>query len=147
MKIRFLIAASSVLLAALPLDSFGVLPPQQPSFANFDKRTDALRQEPGVAGAQAGPVLQNQISSLSAETLALQNRAAAQLQLRVPGVKIERDAILGMPRLISAPRGFLTGTQGKGKSVEPQSLDSLSATDPHRAIKAFLNEYAGLFRS
>ncbi|MBI3415833.1 MAG: M36 family metallopeptidase [Verrucomicrobia bacterium] len=145
MKIRFLTAACSALLAALPLASFGVLPPQQPALANFDKRLDANRANGGAAGQPAGPVLQNNIPALSEETLALQNQAAVKLKSRLPGVKIERDGILGMPRLVSAPRGFLTGAQGKGRSVEPQSVDALSADDPHRPIKAFLNEYSGLF--
>ena len=111
MKIRFLIAACSALLAALPLDSFGILPPQQPALGNFDRRIDALRQDPGVADLPGGPVLQIKLAALSPETLALQNQAAAKLILRVPGVKIERDVILGMPRLVSAPRGFLTGAR------------------------------------
>src|SRR5207248_3420041 len=64
---------------------------------------------------------------------------------RVPELKITSDKVLGTPRLISARRGFLTGAQGQGGAVTEPFLQAFPAADPHRVIKAFLNEHSALF--
>jgi hypothetical protein len=145
MKIRFLIAACFALLLGLPADSRAVLPPRQPALPNFDKRVEAIQQNAGAPAQQQPLALQNQSSALSTEALALQAKAEADLKSHVQGLKIERDPILGMPKFISATRGFLTGPEGKGGGLMPQAVDAIPATDPHRPIKAFLNAYAPIF--
>ncbi|MEO8428937.1 MAG: M36 family metallopeptidase, partial [Verrucomicrobiota bacterium] len=144
MKNRFLIAAVFGFLVGLPADSRAFLPPRQPALPNFDKRVEAIQQNGGAQPQHPPPAVQNQ-SSVSTESLALQAKAEADLKSRVQGLKIERDPILGMPKFISATRGFLTGPEGKGAALTPQAVDSTPATDPHRPIKAFLNAYAPVF--
>src|SRR5262249_31893733 len=48
-------------------------------------------------------------------------------------------------KLITSAEGFLTGPNGEGNAVTPTTARAFPATDPHRAIKAFLREHAGLF--
>jgi len=42
-------------------------------------------------------------------------------------------------------QGFLTGRGGAGRTVPAAALAAVSAGDPHRVVKAFLNEYRALF--
>ena len=58
---------------------------------------------------------------------------------------MERDKLLGVPRLISARRGFLSGPNSAGKGLSAAQLSALPANDSHRVVKAFVNEYAALF--
>ena len=112
MKIRFLIATSVSLFAFWPAGVWAFRFPDQPPLANLDKR--------------------NAVASVVAPTAmapSAANEAAALLQSRVPGIKLQRDAILGSPRLIAAPRGFLTGPQGKGKALSDTAVDALPADD------------------
>jgi uncharacterized repeat protein (TIGR01451 family) len=67
------------------------------------------------------------------------------LKSQVPGLRIEQDEIRASPKHIASTRGFLTGPKGEGKSVSPARVQKLPASDPHRSIKAFVDEHAGLF--
>lgn len=122
MKIRFIIATCFGLAACQSPNAWSFQTPAQAELPNYDKRADAV----------AAPT-------------ANERQAAAELKARVPGVKIERDKILGVPRLISAQRGFLSGVNGKGRAVNSAHADALPANDPHRSIKAFVNEHSALF--
>ena len=70
---------------------------------------------------------------------------AAELRNRVPGLKVDFDPVRGSPKYIASTTGFLSGPAAQGRGISPLSLRALPANDPHRAIKAFLNEHSGLF--
>ncbi len=106
--------------------SIAVLAPANQPLPNFDKRKQVARPALTVAD----PAKAN---------------ARAILQSRVADLKISTDSVLGTPRLLTARRGFLTGPHGQGGAISQSSLDAVSASDPHRVIKAFLNEHAALF--
>ena len=76
---------------------------------------------------------------------AVQSAAVAQLKEELPAVRVSESSILGTPRLVAARRGFLTGPDGSGATISAASLQAVPANDPHRVIKAFLNEHSGLF--
>src|SRR5881296_2627537 len=116
MKTRFLIATAVGLMVLGRPAAWGVLPRAEQALPNFDKR-QAMAQPP--------------VDSLE------QRQAAALLQARVHGVRIERDKILGAPRWISAPRGFLTGPGGRGGALSASPAGGWSADDPHVVIKEF----------
>jgi len=126
MKIRFLIIASLGLVFGQSPDASGFISPAKPALPNYDKRAEAT----SVAAVAASPE---------------QERAAALLKSRVPNLRISKDQILGTPRLVSASRGFLTGPNGEGKGLGRAYLEALPADEPHRVIKAFLNEHSALF--
>ena len=67
------------------------------------------------------------------------------LQAQVPGLRVEQDEVRGSPKHIASTRGFLTGPRGEGKSVSSARMQKLPASDPHRSIKAFVDEHAALF--
>ena len=67
------------------------------------------------------------------------------LQAQVPGLRVERDEIRASPKHIASTRGFLTGPKGEGKSVSSARVQKLPASDPHRSIKAFVDQHAALF--
>lgn len=73
------------------------------------------------------------------------SQAEAALVDRVPEARVSRDRVLGTPRLVTATRGFLTGPQGEGSAISRNSLLAISPADPHRVIKAFINEHSALF--
>ena len=110
-----------ILLAVAPSAS-GFKKPELPELPNFDRREPA---GPDVAAAA-------------------REQAAARIKAAVPGVKIERDGLLGTPKIISSPRGFLSGPDGAGGGVAKAAADAMPANDPHRAVKAFLNDHAAL---
>ena len=55
------------------------------------------------------------------------------------GINVSRDPITGAPRLVTAAHGFLTAPDVTGKNI------SAVATDPHRALKTFLNQHTALY--
>src|SRR2546430_80869 len=120
MKIRFLIGTCLGLTGCLVPCAMAFQKPALPSLPNYDKRAIA---EPAAPDAN-------------------QQQAADLLNARLPGVKIDRDRILGAPRLISAPREFLTGPNGQGQAVPAAAKAAFPDNDPHRVIKAFVNEHA-----
>ena len=126
MKNRLLMVASlGLFFCQLPAAS-GVNSPAKPALPNYDKRTQA----PSAPALAANP---------------RQEQAAALLKTRVPNLSISQDQILGTPGLVSASRGFLTGPDGDGKGLGRAYLEALPANEPHRVIKAFLNEHSALF--
>ncbi len=69
------------------------------------------------------------------------NRLRAQL----PTGRVDFDPWTGSPKFIRALDGFLTGPEGRGRAVSHQTARAFAATDPYRAVKAFLTEHADLF--
>ncbi len=67
------------------------------------------------------------------------------LKSQLPSAQVEFDALLGAPKFIRASDGFLTGANGEGRAVSRAAAQRLDANDPHRAVKAFLNEHPVLF--
>ncbi len=129
MKARFLIVPGSALMALISVCVQAYRLPNQGALPNFDKRTVATNTTTAQTSFAPSAVQQ----------------AVAMLQSRVPGIKIDRDRILDSPRRIAAPRGFLTGPGGRGKALSDAAVDAVSSDDPHRVIKAFLNEHAAVF--
>ena len=82
---------------------------------------------------------------LRAEVSPEATQAEANLKARVPGLKISRDGMLGTPRWVSSSRGFLTEAGGAGKGGSHQSLQAFPPDDPHRVVKAFVNEHPAVF--
>ncbi len=129
MKKTYLYVIASLALFAV---AFGVRAHQKPERAqlpNLDRRNTPA-QATAVAGAAALP-------SHAA--------AVARLHAHLPGVKVEHDELIGSPRFISAPTGFLTGPKGEGGAVSAAATRAFAADDPHRAAKAFVNDHTGLF--
>lgn len=62
-----------------------------------------------------------------------------------PALQVSRDPVTGAPKLVKADRGFLTGPGGLGKTVSATALAAVAPADPHRALKAFLNEHAARY--
>lgn len=125
MKIRFGIASAVCfgLMAGTVSAASALRAPLQAELPNYDIRAAAPAAVPAATEVQA----------------------EANLKERIPGARIERDKVLGAPRLISVPRGNLTGSKGKGKTASPVQVGALPATDPHRAVKDFVNEHSALF--
>src|SRR5262245_9635787 len=123
MKIRLLMVSCLGILAGAPSLTWGILPPAQPPLPNFDKR-----------------------SPLSVTRAEAEGRAQALARLRqqLPQASVDRDRILGTPSFITTPRGFLTSPVGE-RSVVAAAVGVLPANDPHRMIKAFIDDHADLF--
>lgn len=124
---------TAVLAACLlAVSGLGIVPralahlaPARPALPDFDRRL------------QAGP---------AAPLLSPEGQAAlARLKARVPALRVAQDPLLGSPRFIYSREGFLTGPGGQGLATSVGAAQAVPATDPHHAIKAFLNEHAALF--
>ena len=126
MKTRFLMVAGLGLVFCQLPGASGAVSPAKLALPNYDKRT----QTPLATQLAASPQ---------------QKQAAALLKNRVPGLNLSEDKILGTPRLVSTARGFLTGPGGEGKGLGRAHLEPLPASEPHRVLKAFLNEHSALF--
>jgi subtilisin-like proprotein convertase family protein len=74
-----------------------------------------------------------------------QKNARANLQTRLPGVRVDFNELTGSPRMVSAGDGFLSGPQGRGKTVSAEAAAAFAATDPDLPTKAFLTEHRKLF--
>lgn len=126
MKIRFLVTAALAFSMGHAPAVFGVTGGQSGMLANYDARESmpvkaALSPKPGQRAAEAA------------------------LKQLVPGLEVSRNTLIGTPRFISARNGFLTGPQGTGRALSEKSLLAVSPSDPHRALKAFINEHAPVF--
>src|SRR5262245_12486822 len=119
------VACSILVFCFLPF-ARAVLPGADNPLPNFDKRNSTPQP-------------------LVVATPAARENARALLLSKLPEVKIATDKLLESPRWISSPRGFLTGPQGEGGAVSKAYLEAVPASDPHRIIKAFLNEHSALF--
>jgi len=126
MKIRFLFHLGLTLAAVTPPSLLAFQPPAQAPLPNFDSRKSAA----AAAAAPANPQ---------------QPAAASLLGSRVNGLSLQPDPRTGSVRWLAAQRGFLTGVGGAGRALDRAALDALPANDPHRVVKAFVNEYAALF--
>ena len=120
-RILAILSVSLVLGSGGALNSLALVQPERPMLPDFDRR---LADRPGAT--------------------ALAPSVAADLKARVPDLQITVDKVLGVPNFFSSRAGFLTGPDGAGLGVKASSLQGFAADDPHRAIKAFLNEHAGL---
>ena len=67
------------------------------------------------------------------------------LAARVPGVQVDFDGVLGLPKSIRSVNGFLTGPGGTGGAVGLGTASSIGTDDSLRSVKTFLNEYSALF--
>ncbi|MDB6123972.1 MAG: hypothetical protein JWQ71_2965 [Pedosphaera sp.] len=107
------------------ITAFGALPSIHSDLPNFDKRGGLSRKA----------------------ALPSTNNAAALTQLKtdLPDVQVDFDETIGTPKLISSKRGFLTGPEGTGRGVPPNTLSRYSKSDPYRIPKAFLAEHSALF--
>lgn len=100
--------------------------PETPSLPNFDRRLAHLsKQEAELAPDKAV--------------------AADELRQRVPGLRIDVDRLLGTPNYLASSQSFLSGPGGQGGSISSATANAFAADDPHRALKAFLQEHAALF--
>lgn len=121
-----LIATACMALAlgcATPLALAQVAPARE-ALPNVDKRLDG-QNRPAVADGK--------------------QQALAKLRNRVPGLQADIDPLLKSPNFISSTHGFLTGPNGEGGAVSANAARALPDNDPHRSIKAFLNDNAGVF--
>ena len=88
--------------------------------------------------------LREQSASKAAPGLPQEKQAAAEkLRGYDRQLKVEFDPVTRSPRFAGSAGGFLTGAAGEGKTV--QSAGAIPASDPHRGVKAFLNEHSKLF--
>ncbi len=118
---RTLVAVS----ALLAVSALAVLPPGRAPLPNLDRRASRAANLPNeVAPEQAV--------------------AVSALRSRVPGLKVTRSVVLGSPVFFSSTDALLTGPDAQGLGVLPATAQGIPSNDPHRAVKAFLNEHAGL---
>jgi len=102
---------------------------------NFDQRLAAPPRAPLVAA----PNLRSAAATTS------RGRGEAELRGVSKNVRIDRDEITGAAAFIGTPHEFLTGPEGAGRAVPAARLTRVSPGDPHRVVKAFIDEYAGVF--
>lgn len=126
MKIWLSTALGLGLLTGANLESRAFQSPEQRPLPNYDKRKESTVAAAALANPQ-------------------QAAAVSQLDSRLNGLRLSRHAQLGTPRFLSARRGFLTGSGGVGKGLSQSSVDAVAANDPHRIVKAFVNEHSPLF--
>ena len=108
---------------AMALSAVAFQPSARAPLPNFDRRTD------GAAGGLAPG----------------QRQAVNELKARVPELEVTHSKLLRAPDFFSSRAGFLTGPDAAGLGVLPATAQAIPAADPHRAVKAFLNEHAALF--
>ena len=130
---RSIVVVVSSLIAT---QSYGVIKPSEPAgLPDYDIRTTVSTPSVPTSSPTMAPTAPD----------ANRTQAEARLKELVPDVKVDRDKLLGVPRLISARRGFLSGPNGIGKGVSATQLNALPTADTHRVVKAFVNEYSALF--
>ncbi len=71
--------------------------------------------------------------------------SAGQLRSRLRAARVEMDAVSEAPQFVGSPHEFLTGPAGEGRTVPKARVLALRADEPHRELKAFLEEYKPLF--
>jgi len=127
MKIRVLVSSCLALVLGVLPAAWGFQAGKNEGLPNLDARQSQ--------SAKASPLA----------IKAMPNAAEAALQDKVPGVNVTKHEITSTPRWISVQRGFLTGPQGVGKGLSRQQLEAVSADDPNRVVKGFVNEHSVLF--
>lgn len=126
MKIRLsVIACIAAATATTNLATAHVAPPQ-PQLPNLDIRKSFT----------------NSTSAARSQTA---TASVAVLGAQVGGICFQADERTGGARFLSAQRGFLTGVGGKGKGLGAPALNALPASEPHRIVKAFVNDHAAIF--
>jgi len=125
MKLRYLFVVGVCMALLLPWGANGGIAPQQILLPNYDRRLP--------------PPAPQELPD------AQQRSAAAVLEAVVPEARVSNDPVLGTPNHILAKRGYLTGPGGHGKAVSRGILEAVPPDDPHRVIKAFVNQHAALF--
>ncbi len=108
----------------VPVARAQLRPTHREDIPNFDRRATAQ-----AAGAE----------------ITQRDQAAARLRAQLTGADINFDPLLGSPKFIHVRGGFLTGPNGQGRAVSGPGLATVSADDPYRAVKGFLNEQSALF--
>ena len=98
-------------------------PHEQRTLPDFDKRP----------AAEAAPVAPEKAA------------AATTLRARLRGARVEIDAVSDAPEFVGSPHEFLTGPAGEGRAVPRARVQARRADEPHRELKAFLDEYRPLF--
>ena len=127
MKTRVAIAAVVVCAGSLIWNTGAALPSDASTFKDFDVR------------------LQASTSAATALAPVTQSAALLDLKARVGDVQVKQDFVLARPSFVTSTHGFLTGPDGRGMALSKAFLDAQPASDPHRIIKAFLNEHSALF--
>ena len=118
------ILASCTLLGLSPA-AWAVNGNSNEELPNLDKRPSAKAPAVGPSGSAV--------------------QAQEALKSRVPGVNVSWDRVTGTPRWVSANKSFLTDNTGSRLGLSRTSLDAVPSEDPHRTVKAFINEHAALF--
>jgi hypothetical protein len=102
-----------------------------------------------VAQAQAQAELpsfdQRAITANSLTTAEGQRAALAHVRSLLPDAQVDFDELVGSPKWIRSPRGFLTGTNGAGGGISAGTLAKFGTNDPYRVTMAFLSEHSALF--
>src|SRR5439155_16532306 len=71
--------------------------------------------------------------------------AAERIRSRVKEARVDVDEITGSPKFIGSQQEFLSGPNGSGRAISTASINAIPASDPHRVVKAFVNEHNALF--
>ncbi|MDB6035014.1 MAG: hypothetical protein JWM16_5352 [Verrucomicrobiales bacterium] len=72
-------------------------------------------------------------------------QAAEKLRGRLPHAVVDWAPITSSPQWVGTRDGFLTGPDGKGRGVTDVFRARQRNDDPHRAVKAFVDEHSNLF--
>src|SRR5664279_5758595 len=105
--------------------ALAVLPPANSPLPDYDKRV----------GTASGREVVSPTQQLAVE----------RLRLREPHIQVEFDPITSGPKSITARDAFLSGSRGLGGAIPAEAASKFAVGDPHRATKAFLQEYRDLF--
>jgi hypothetical protein len=100
-------------------------PPARPTPPDIDRRGSASAVAP--AAAADAPL-----------------QAVTTLRTRLPKAVVERREDGGGQVFVTCRDGFLTGPGGEGRAVPAARTRQFAARDPHRTVKAFVDEYAAL---
>ena len=93
------------------------------------------------------PNLDKRLDSQPADKSLPAGKAAGAQKLRgqLHGLRVEHDVVRQSPKHIASTSGFLTGPGGEGTTISAAGARGVPATDPHRVVKAFLNEHRAAF--
>lgn len=110
--------------------------------ADLEPSAAADRRFPDVDQRQSAAAVATRPARPADPARDIAERSLAQ---RVPQLQIKRDALHDSPRWIMARDGFLSGPDGTGRGISAPFRQAQRNDDPHRAVKAFINEHATLF--
>src|SRR6185503_4389167 len=100
-------------------------PPAQAPLPNYDRRTRNAAAVPDAIAPEHAVAINS-------------------LKTRVPQLEVKRSKVSGAPNFFSSHASFLTGPDAQGLAVLPATSAGFAKSDPHRAVKAFLNEHSAL---